>query len=136
MPRYFDDVTWAAAVICSCDAPEAIAAYARHFRRELGAALNQLPVGGPAAIHIGAEAYDGEVVESRRYQRITDEMMANVNFRSRDVKCVYCNIFSFEVPPHANWDMGEQCHYFVRHGGEPWLLRSRMLLAEDDIHLG
>jgi hypothetical protein len=133
-PHYMRDVSWASAILVSCDAPEDTRAKAAHFRRELADAVRQLPQGTACAVHIGAEAYEGEGVEAARYSRILNEMMGEFDYEGREVKCVYCNLFTFEVPPDENWAVEEKCHYFVRDDGLPWLLEARLLLAREDSH--
>jgi len=112
--RYYKEIEWAGGAIYACDAEESIRAKAVHFKRQLADAVRQIPPGVPSAVHIGAEAYDGEGVELERYARIKDDIIPNFDFDSRIVEWVYFHIFAFEVPPDENWAVTEKCYQAVR----------------------
>ncbi len=128
-PRYARKVDWAAGAVCTCDAPQVITLKASHFRRQLADAIQQLPPRVAGAVHIGAEAYDGEHVELRRYERIWQEMVSDFDFGDRLVDCIYCHLFGFEVPPDEDWALEEKCHPIVREGCEASVLKPTLLIA-------
>lgn len=126
MPHVADDVSWACAGIWSCDAPRAIEAKARHMRRDLAEAIDQIPPGELGAVHWGVDVYAGELVKREVYER-TVATVAGFDLGSRAVEWVYAHIFEFLAPPEINFDVVEDVHYFGRAGNvterlEPGLL--------------
>ncbi len=124
---YVEDVDWAAAAIWSCDAPGAIENKTRSLYRQLLDAASQLSTSPKGAIHLGAEVYDGELLERARYESIGGTMERTP--LTPNVQWVYFHLFAFGVPPDQNWEVEEKCHYFGR--GDPALfLDSTMLLTK------
>ncbi len=131
-PRYVSEINFAAGCVWSCDAPESTHAKAQHFRRQLADAVDQLPPGEPAVVHLAFEAYDGEAVEATRYERLKEEMIVGFDPGDRDLEVIYCNLFQFEVPPNENWAVQETCSYWLRNSSSRrYFLEPTLLLAEN-----
>lgn len=130
-PRFIEDVSFAAGCIWSCDALETMRAKAQHFRRELAKAVGQLPSAMPSAVHLGYEAYDGEGVETIRYERLKNEMMDGFDPEDKCLEMIYCHLFEFESTPTENWAVNETCNYWAKNEkSKCYLLDPTLLLIE------
>ena len=108
---YVDSIGFAAGIVWSCDAEEAIGKKARHIMRHLSKATSQLPSGTPGIVHIGVESHDGAFVEDERFKKIVSKTIW-FNPRNKNLHWIYCHIFDPKVPPDGNWDFGETVVYF------------------------
>jgi hypothetical protein len=112
-PNYLEDISFAAGAIWSCDAEEAIQKKARDIRKHLAEAINQLPSGSPAIIHIGLEAQDGNIVEKERFFRILKTLIQFDPY-GKDLHWVYIHIFEPRVPIDKNWEFFETVYPFSK----------------------
>ena len=125
---YVDSIGFAAGIVWSCDAKEAINKKSRHILRHLSEATSQLPSGVPGIVHIGLESHDGAIIEDERFRRIVSNT-AFFESGNKFLDWIYCHIYDPKVPPDNNWDFGETVIHFSsdRDIEEPLEHRSSVL---------
>jgi hypothetical protein len=107
-------------------------AKARDIRGHLSDAVQQLPSGAPAAIHVGLETVDGPTVEEERNRRIFGTV-TRFSPHGKDLKWVYCHLFqSYSPPENKPWFIDETIYYFT-DGLTPDPLPHHGLIVPDDI---
>lgn len=115
---FLGHLDFAAAAFWYCDAPSAVMAKARHVRRRLADAIDQLPAGGKGAVHIGLETVDGAMVEEARF--IRNKMnVSTIDPRGKDLRWVYCHLLQFYSPPQGFWVCDETVSHFGSESTQP-----------------
>lgn len=112
--RFLDELDFAAGAYWHCDAERSIERKARDIRTRLAEAVEQIPVGHAAVVHIGLETLDGMLVEATRYKRIM-ETVSTFDLRGKDVRWVYCHLYQSYAPPDRGWVLDETVYYFGKH---------------------
>ena len=115
---FLNHLDFAAAAFWYCDAPEAVFAKARHVRRRLAGAIDQLPASGKGAVHIGLETVDGAMVEEARF--ILNNMnVTTIDPRGKDLRWVYCHLLQFYSPPLDPWVIDETVSQYGSDSTQP-----------------
>jgi hypothetical protein len=105
-PRFTDKCDFAALLRWQSVSEEAVDKRARDVRKRLSDALAQIPSGTPAAIHIGFETVEGQIVEDRRYDKVRSTIAA-FDYGGKDVRAVFVHYFIPESHPDGNWFFDE-----------------------------
>lgn len=130
-PNVVDDIEWACGGTWTCDAPAAVDAKARHMKRDLAEAIDQLPEGTPGAVHWGVDVYSGELVKRALYEK-TLTALGSFDFGTRSVEWIYAHIFEFFVPVDQNFEVIEDCHFFGREGATTNRLEPCLIIVPED----
>ena len=117
-----------------CDAAEAIHAKSRNVWRQINDAINQMPFGAQAIIHVGIETYDGPEVELRRLEKIT-EKLANLETKGKDVQFIYCHFFQTYTLPNVIWTADETVAKFPRNDLKILPLQNDFMIIPQEMRL-
>lgn len=109
---YVDKIAKAFGIFWSCDASKATESKARDIKRQVVAALNQLPANGKAAIHICIETLDGPEVEKHRYSKILNTI-EEFDDSGKDLRWIYCHFIQSYAPPDQSWVIDESLYHFI-----------------------
>jgi hypothetical protein len=114
-------------------APEAGAQKARHFRRNLADAENQLDTDRPGVIHVGVQTMDSLGIDAARHFQNTFEARF---FQPKNPKLrwVYGNYLVPELTTdqHESWAVNETvAPYKIGRHRTPWPLPGHMLLMDE-----
>ena len=131
-PSYVSKVSFIAGARWECDSNEAIRKKARHIKRHLAEAVEQLPDSKPSIVHIGIEEIDGFFVESKRYEHIL-KSLSLFSTDAKDVRWIFCHLFDPTAPPDKNWDFGEKVHYFSNNQTKEPLDKMLAVVDEEEI---
>lgn len=101
-PRYAEDIGAASIIRWRSINQNALHAKARHFKRQMAEATKQLRGWGPAVLHIGHEAMEGQPAEALRHERLKT-MIGEFDTAGVWLFWVMVHHFVFESPPHAAW---------------------------------
>lgn len=129
-PRYVEDIGAGSIIRWRSIAPNALNAKARHFKRQLAEATKQLRGWGPAVLHIGHEAMEGQPAEALRHGRLKT-MISEFDLKGVWLFWIMVHHFVFESPPDAAWVAEETVD---SHGSQhiPCPLRSPRVLELPD----
>jgi len=108
---YVHEVDFAAGAIWYCDAEDAVRKKARHIKRHVLSAVDQLPAMAPGIVHVALESHDGGVVEEKRFER-TKEALADIWTKGKLLAFIYMHVFDPRVLPNKAWDIGESSTWF------------------------
>lgn len=136
--HYLDVLTWASGVHWHCDAEEALESKARDIRGHLSTAVKQLPENSLAAVHVGIDTLDGDLVEGERFQRIV-RTSTSFNPNGKQLNSIYCHLFEAYAPIDAPWYFDETIYDFHAKYADPplpSLLGSVSPVPNDDISKG
>lgn len=131
-PRYIDDLSVASIIRWRSIHENAINAKARHFKRQMAEATRQLRGWGPAVLHLGHEAMEGQPAEAARRERL-NAVIRDFNTQGVWLFWIMIHHFSFESPPDAAWVAEETVDW---HGTDrapsPLPLPPRLLQLPND----
>lgn len=132
-PSYAEDVDHASVVSWRSGSLSAMTKKARHFRKTLGGAENQLPTDRPSVIHIGLESYAGAQVDHFRH---VQNMLEARDFKVRNsrLRWVYGNYFAPEATTHENeaWALTEtMAPYKIGSHRTAWPLPNHLLMSPE-----
>lgn len=108
---FVDCIHRAYGIFWSCDAPEAIDFRARDFYKQITDARDQLPENEKSIIHIGVETYNGEGIETRRFEKVLNNL-SRLDLKGKPVHWVKCNFFQCYAPPDGSWTIDESNYQF------------------------
>lgn len=126
---FLNRLDFAAGSFWHCDAIDAIKAKARHVRHRLAEAIDQLPVSGKGAVHIGLETIDGALVEEARFIRNTFNI-STIDPKGKDLRWVYAHLLQFYSPPQDLWVVDETVSHFGNDSTQPLPLTGIFLSDE------
>ncbi len=130
--EYADAVYQASVVTWVSQSKKAVTQKARHFRKVLGNAEDQLPSDRPGVIHIGIESYAGMHVDSLRHVRNTLE--ARYFEPRKSLRWVYGNLFVPEATTRKDesWAITEtMVPYKVGLHSTRWPLPRHFLISPE-----
>lgn len=125
---FIDRLSFAASAFWHCDAPKAVRAKARHVRRRVAEAIDQLPDNSKGAVHIAIETVDGAMVEEARFIR-NGLNVRTIHTGGKDLRWVYCHLLQFYSPLQTFWAVDETINYFGRERPDP--LKTQGVLISD-----
>jgi hypothetical protein len=132
-PAYAEAVYQASVVSWRSLSDEAVRQKARHFRKTLANAEDQLPPDRPGVIHVGIETYAGADVDFTRHLFNTFEARSFSPKRSR-LRWVYANHFVPEATTRKDesWAITEtMVPYKIGSHRTRWPLPSHMLVSPE-----
>jgi Holliday junction resolvase len=127
---FVDEIDFASGALWSCDAARAIEKKARDVRGHIARAVEQIPLGQRAAIHIGLETLDGAEVERERLSRIINTVR-QFDLMGRNVRWIYCHLFQSYAPPQGAWTIDETTFFFTHNRFEKPPLQSMTLIVPE-----
>lgn len=131
-PSYIEDIQFASGVTWDCDAEEAVTKKARHIKRHVARATEQIPEDEIGIIHVGLESHDGPIVESKRFAR-NEEALKEFDSNEKLLAYVYYHIFDPKVTPDKPWDFGETVRWFSTIDSEFEPLKNPMFVTPDSV---
>ena len=132
-PAYAEAVYQASVVSWRSLSDVAVRQKARHFRKTLANAEEQLPSDRPGVIHVGIETYAGADVDFARHLSNTFEARSFSPKKSR-LRWVYANHFVPEATTRQNetWAITEtMVPYRIGHHRTRWPLPGHMLVSPE-----
>ena len=132
-PLYVEDCDQALVLDWESHSEAAIDGKARDVLRRLSDAVKQLPADRHGIVHIGLEAVDGDDVEKRRFEKISNTV-SNFDAEGKPLAYVLVNWFSPESPPYDSEAFDETCfvHSTIPGGRSP--LNDNILVGDPRGH--
>ncbi|WP_027368053.1 hypothetical protein [Desulfocurvibacter africanus] len=135
IPTMIDDLRFAAGALWECDSLEAKIQKARHIKRQLAKAVEQLPDNKAGVIHIGIEAVEGDEIEQIRLLKSFEALM-DFDMKGKMISWLRYHILAPGTSPEETWFFEETAVNFCASNTRIPDLKTHSLIPFDEIKDG